>query len=108
MILSYKFTKNASKMLKNMHRVSAFESRLSGIVSFPATIAPPTICQLNIDAWFTYNDNDIVIIIYFVFSSPGNIFLLNLNVSVILAFLPIRLLELTDASTWQLGEANMN
>ncbi|GAB1600699.1 synaptic vesicular amine transporter-like [Argonauta hians] len=32
-----------------------------------------------------------------------NIFLLNLDVSIILAFLPIRLLELMNASTWQLG-----
>ncbi|XP_029634522.2 synaptic vesicular amine transporter-like [Octopus sinensis] len=32
-----------------------------------------------------------------------NIFLLNLDVSIVLAFLPIRLLELINASTWQLG-----
>lgn len=32
-----------------------------------------------------------------------NIFLLNLDVSIVLAFLPIRLLDLTNPSTWQLG-----
>lgn len=33
----------------------------------------------------------------------GNVFLLNLDVSVILAFLPLRLIDLADPDTWQLG-----
>ncbi|CAD5122843.1 DgyrCDS11246 [Dimorphilus gyrociliatus] len=33
----------------------------------------------------------------------GNMFLLNLNVSMILAFLPLRLIELSNPETWKLG-----
>ncbi len=33
----------------------------------------------------------------------GNVFLLNLDVSVVLAFLPIRLIDLEDPPTWKLG-----
>ncbi|CAH1784903.1 unnamed protein product [Owenia fusiformis] len=33
----------------------------------------------------------------------ANVFLVNLNVSVILAFLPVQLIDLTDPPTWQLG-----
>ncbi len=34
---------------------------------------------------------------------PGNVFLLNLDVSVVLAFLPMRLIDLEDPETWKLG-----
>ena len=33
----------------------------------------------------------------------GNIFLLNLDVSVVLAFLPLRLIELQQPDTWKVG-----